>query len=295
MNFKVFVESVVQQLQQKMGTDYEIRVMEVMKNNDVRLTGIIMMRQADRISPTIYLEEYYREYCAGAGLGQVVDSIVRLYMTQVRGNDLDMSFFSEYTCVRNRIFHKVINYEKNRKLLENVPHFRWCDLAVVFYYAMEKELIGRATILIHNSHLAMWGQSVDALYRTAQSNMKRCMPELLVPMQELLGEMAGIRLEENTEISLYVLTNREKFYGASAMLYSEQMAALADEMQSDLLILPSSVHEVLILPDDRMQGYDCYSRMVEEVNTTQVEPEEILSYSLYRYDRENAEIKEIIV
>lgn len=295
MNFIVFVENVVQQLRKQMGEEYEIRVTEVMKNNGIRLTGIIMMRQSDRISPTIYLEEPYRKYCAGAGMQQIVDNIVALYKAQVKSIDLDMNFFSEYERVKERIFHKVINYEKNKELLKKVPHFRWCDLAVVFYYAMEEAILGRASILVYNNHLAMWGQTADTLYRTAQNNMKRHMPELLVPMQELLGQTTGIRMEENTDVSLYVLTNQEKLYGASAMLYSVEIGKLADRIRSDLLILPSSVHEVLLLPDNREQEYDYYCRMVEEVNTTQVEPEEILSYSIYRYDREKAEIKEIIV
>ena len=93
---------------------------------------------------------------------------------------------------------------------------------------------------------------------------------------------------------MYVLTNREKRYGAAALLYSGQISELADQVESDLLILPSSVHEVLLLPDDHRQEYTFYRQMVREVNTTHVEPEEVLSYSLYRYNRKNSEIEEII-
>lgn len=72
------------------------------------------------------------------------------------------------------------------------------------------------------------------------------------------------------------------------------MKLLAENLHTDLLILPSSVHEVLLLPDDHKQEYDHYRKMVQEVNTTQVDPEEILSFGLYRYDREKAEIQEIL-
>ena len=102
------------------------------------------------------------------------------------------------------------------------------------------------------------------------------------------------RMNED-ELTLYVLTNREKIFGASAMLYSEKLKELADRFGCDLLILPSSVHEVLIVPDDRKREYDYYRWMVKEVNTTQVDPEEILSYNLYRYDRKKEEIEEITV
>ena len=165
---------------------------------------------------------------------------------------------------------------------------------MVFYYSVEEAALGRASILIHSNHLIMWGQTTDVLYRIAQNNMRRSMQELLIPMQELIGEMTGIKPDQTDGVKMYVLTNRAKLNGASAMLYSDKIRELAEHLQSDLLILPSSVHEVLLLPDDHEQQYDFYREMVEEVNTTQVEPEEILSYHLYRYSRQKAEIEEIL-
>ena len=147
--------------------------------------------------------------------------------------------------------------------------------------------------MIHNNHLDMWGQPAEEVYRVAERNMRQRMPDLLLPMQKLLEEMMGIK-EEGPEQLLYVLTNRNKIFGASAMLYSEKMKLLADRLRADLLILPSSVHEVLLLPDDRNREYDFYRQMVKEVNTTQVDPEEILSFNLYRYDREKAQIEAIL-
>ena len=293
MDYRKFTETIAKLLRERMGTDYEVRITEVTKNNGVRLTGVIMMRQSDRISPTIYLEEPYRQYCEGGDIQEISDKIVALYKEQMKDLDLDIDSFQEFEYVRDRIFHKIINYEKNRKLLEDVPYFKWCDLAVVFYYAVEEKIMGRASILIHNNHLEMWEQTPDVLYRIAQRNMRQRMPELLVPMQDLVEEMTGVKLHQPDEIRMYVLTNREKINGASAMLYSDKIRELADRLQTDLMILPSSVHEVLLLPDDHEQAYDFYRQMVEEVNTTQVEPEEILSYSLYRYSRKKAEIEEI--
>ena len=294
MNYRKFTETIADLLRERMGADYEVKITDVTKKNGVVMTGIIMMRRSDRISPTIYLEEPYRQYLAGVALQEIVDRIVELYQEQMKDFNLDIDSFKEFEYVRDRIFHKLINYEKNSKLLEDVPYFKWCDLAVVFYYAVEEELMGRASILIHNNHLVMWEQTVDVLYQIAQRNMRHRMPELLMPMQDLVEEMTGVKLHQEDEIRMYVLTNRAKLNGASAMLYSDKIKELAKRLQSDLMILPSSVHEVLLLPDDHEQEYAFYRQMVEEVNTTQVEPEEILSYSLYRYSREKAVIEEIL-
>lgn len=295
MNYRKFTETIADLLRERMGADYEVKITEVTKNNGVMLTGVIMMRKSDRISPTVYLEEPYRQYLAGTTLQEIADRIVELYWDQMKDFNLDIDSFKEFEYVRDRIFHKLINYEKNSKLLEDVPYFKWCDLAVVFYYAVEEELMGRASILIHNNHLVMWEQTADVLYQIAQRNMRQRMPELLMPMQDLVEEMTGVKLHQKDEIRMYVLTNRAKINGASAMLYSDKIRELAKRLQTDIMILPSSVHEVLLLPDDHEQEYAFYRQMVEEVNTTQVEPEEILSYSLYRYSREKAEIEEIFV
>lgn len=293
MDFNVFVENIVDLLRKKMGEGYEIKVTKVTKNNDIRLTGVILMKESDNISPTIYLEGLYADYQNGTAMEELVEKIISFHQKQMPDSDLDMDFFQDFKQVKDRIFYKLVSFEKNRRLLEKLPHYRWHDLAIIFYYAMEEEKVGRASITIHHHHLAMWGQSVDTLYRVAQGNMKNGKPELLVSMKDLLAEMVGLQLGENTYIPMYVLTNREKLYGAAALLYSERMKELADRWQSDLLILPSSVHEVLLLPDDGQNEYAFYRQMVEDVNTTQVEPEEVLSYSLYRYRRENAEIEEI--
>lgn len=294
MDFNAFVEKTVEILQQKMGEDYEIRVTEVTKNNDIRMTGVVMIRETENVSPTIYLEEPYRQYSEGTDLHVIADRIVALYEDRMEDINFDVDFFREFKSVKDRIFHKLVNYSRNKNLLKDVPHFRWCDLAVVFYYSMEEVKFGRASILIHNSHMDMWNQTADTLYQTAQDNMRRNMPELIVPLPELIYGMSGVRMEED-DMKVYVLTNQEKMYGASAMLYSDKISKLAASLDSDLLILPSSVHEVLLLPDDPDRKYILYRQMVKEVNTTQVEPEEILSFNLYRYNRKKAGIEEIIV
>ncbi len=293
MEFKLFVDNVADMVQERLGRDYEIRVTNVVKNNNIHMTGIVLMKKPGNIAPTIYLEHPYQEYCHGAALNDVVEQILELYEDQIQERYLDMDFFTDFTKVRERIFHKLVHFDKNKDQLEEQPHIRWNDLAVIFYYAMEKKVIEKASITIRNEHMRMWGQTAESLYRIAQENMPAKMPELLVPMSILLEEMTGLNMQSEEQIPMYVLTNQEKMFGASALLYSGKLKGLAEKWQSDLLVLPSSVHEVLLLPDTHEKEYGFYRQMVREVNTTQVEPEEILSENIYRYNRKNEEIEEI--
>ena len=293
MEFHIFVEKVVATLKESLGEASEIQVTEVVKNNNIHLTGVVITKRPANVSPTIYLNQYYQKYQEEGNFQQTVGEMMALYEQQAKELQLDMSFFTDFTQVKERLYHKLVHYEKNKKMLEDVPHIRWNDLAVVFYYAMEQDVVGRATITIRKEHLAIWKQEEGMLFAIAQENMRRDMPELLVPMKELLEEMTGVELEKQYDVPMYVLTNKEKIFGASVLLYSEKLQELAEKTGKNLLILPSSVHEVLLMPDEEDREYGFYRQMVEEVNTTQVDPEEVLSYSLYCYDRQKKEIKEI--
>lgn len=294
MGFQTFVDNIVDLLQERMGSAYEIKVIRVIKNNDVELTGIAITRQEDSIFPTIYMEGLYEDFKEGERLSTLVEKIINCHEEQSMALELDMEFFRDYDRVKDRIFYKLVSFEKNKKFLKDAPHLRWNDLAIVFYYALEDDMVEGASIAVKRQHMLMWKQNAESLYRLAGRNMKRGMPELLVSMRELIMELTGVWIREGDTLPMYVLTNREKRFGAAAMLYSEKIKGLAEKLDCDLLILPSSIHEVLLLPDDHTREYDAYRRMVEEVNRTQVEPEEVLSYGLYRYCRKNSEIEEII-
>lgn len=294
MGFQTFVDNIVDLLQERMGDAYEIKVIRVTKNNDVELTGIAITRQEDSIFPTIYLEGLYEEFKEGARLSALVEKIINCHEEQSMALELDMDFFRDYNRVKDRIFYKLVSFEKNKKFLRDAPHLRWNDLAVVFYYAMEKEVMEGGYIAINRQHMLMWKQNAESLYRLAGRNTKREMPELLISMRELVMELTGVWIRDEDTVPMYVLTNQEKRFGAAAMLYSERIGELAGQLESDLLILPSSIHEVLLVPDNCDRKYDFYRQMVDEVNRTHVEPEEVLSYGLYRYCRKNSEIEEII-
>ena len=294
MGFETFTDTIVDLLQERMGDAYEIKVIRVTKNNDVELTGIALTRQEDSIFPTIYLEGLYEEFKEGARLSALADKIINCHEEQSMALELDMDFFRDFDRVKDRIFYKLVSYEKNRKFLKDTPHINWNDLAVTFYYAMEKEVMEGGSIAIRRQHMLMWKQNAESLYRLAARNTKRGMPDHLVSMRELVMELTGAWIRDEDALPMYVLTNREKRFGAAAMLYSERIRELAEKFGSDLLILPSSVHEVLLIPDDRCREYSVYRQMVEEVNRTQVAPEEVLSYGLYRYCRRGSKIEEII-
>lgn len=292
MNLSEFATEIAEQLREKMGSKFTITVEEVLKNNDIRLTGVAIKKTSENMAPIVYLEEFFQQYQNGDPIGKIAEEIRTMYERNASTMDLDSGFFKYFALVEDKIFYKLINYEKNQELLKDVPHFRWHDLAVVFYYQIEGRAFGMASITIHDSHLGMWGLTAEEVYRIARRNMEQKKPGILEPIQKALRNMGVPEVDERLG-PLYVLTNRERMFGASAMLYSWKIKELADRLQTNLLILPSSTHEVLLLPDEGEQNYTVYRQMVREVNRMQVNPEEILSFNLYLYNMKKQEIEKI--
>ncbi|MDE7340271.1 MAG: hypothetical protein K2N80_06850 [Lachnospiraceae bacterium] len=302
MRLEQFGDKICSALKELMGTGYEIVFREVTKNNGVRLHGVIITGKGSNVSPTIYIDELYEEYEAGRAFGDIVYDILCVYKKNAKEINMDMEFFTQYARAKSRILYKLIHRESNQELLKEIPYVAWQDLVIVFYYAFEDERFGKATILIKNSHMAMWGIDVPALYETAKTNMLRIKPEEMLPIGQLIQEFMERKLYHNgTEKDakmlegidtamarssmMYVLSNCDRVFGASALLYSGSMKALAGKLNKNLIILPSSVHEVILVPDDGMTEREFYKEMVKEVNDTQVDPEERLSYNIYYYDR----------
>lgn len=88
-----------------------------------------------------------------------------------------------------------------------------------------------------------------------------------------------------------VLTNTEKFYGAAAIIYGkDKIRGLAEKEGNDIVIIPSSVHECILFPYDESMPFELLNAMVNEVNTSEVKEEEILSDHVYMYDRQTDRI-----
>ncbi|MBQ6805980.1 MAG: hypothetical protein IJO97_00945 [Lachnospiraceae bacterium] len=302
MVFEQFKTKICNALREVMGDEYEIAYKEITKNNGVILRGIIIAKEGSNVSPTIYIDELYDDYEEGRTFGDIIYDILCAYQRNAKEIQMDMDFFTKYEQVKKRVLYKLIHWESNSKLLEEIPYIKWNDLAIVFYYAMEEEYCGKATILIRNSHLKMWDIDINTLYMDAKDNMHKLLPEELLPIKKILQEFLSrnlkqqveedeIGLSEEASSMMYVLSNRDRIFGAATLLYSESIKELTKRLNKNLIILPSSIHEVILVPDNGITEKTFFKDMVKEVNDTQVEPEEILSYSVYYYDRITEKIK----
>jgi hypothetical protein len=304
MTYEHFKEKILQSLLGQLPEDTHVEIQEIIKNNNLHLDGLLISTPSVNISPTIYLNEYYRRYQEGEteeDFSAVVSSIMECYEEHRLKESIDTSFFTDYTKVRQHVVYKLINQEKNRQLLEDVPFLPFLDLAIVFcYYLSESQLSDRpqgtnGTILIRNSHLDYWNITVAELYHDAKRNTPVLMEAELQPLKNLCCELLPPAqqeefLTEDWDSPLYVLTNQQRFLGAATILYHQILKRFAEELEDDLIILPSSIHEVLLVPAALVATPAILSGLVNEVNDTQVAAEEVLANHVYIYHRSTNEV-----
>lgn len=302
MEFTSFSTLVREEVEKMTGDNYRVRLNDVRKNNGVVLKGLTVMQDGSNISPTIYLNSYYDAYEDGlVTLKSVVNDVMDTYNRNRVNRSVDMRYFLNFDSVKDNIIYKLVNTEKNKELLEDVPHVEFLDLSVVFQCLVSEENHGKASILIHNAHLKLWDISIGKLYQVARMNTPRLQNFEIKNMKEVICE---IMREENPEtfdydkcreeltdsVPMYVLSNKNKVEGAACILYPELIKDFADTLKSNLYIIPSSIHEVLLLPVAEFNGIGELKDMIREINDTQVKKEEVLSNSLYFYDREEKKI-----
>ena len=299
MDYKEFVRAVEKQMNQQMRGGVKAGLYTTIKNNGKERTGILIETPGINISPTIYLEEYYQSYRQGAALEKIVDEILTFYEEIKQEKSWDYEKILDYEGVKDRIVFKLVNTVKNRQFLSTVPHVPFLDLSAVFYVLIEVTSEGTAAMTVNKTHMKQWGIEQDTLWKDAARNCRRILPAEFFTMNYALKEMLQKNTgcsEENTRENLfagdacsrdgmYVLSNKLRSYGAACMAYPHVLEMIGGILQSDYYVLPSSVHEVVIVPASAGVGCRDMDEMVAEVNRTQVAPEEVLSDRAYYYDR----------
>lgn len=295
MKFEEFVEEIIENMQKRVPENYLVQVQNICKNNDLKLTGLTIGDQNLNIYPTIYLEEFYKKYEEGVSFETITDIIWNTYCQNAPKGNWDTSRFIEWRNVKDIICPKIINYAANRELLNSVPYRKVCDLAVVYYAVVDICENGVASILLRNEHLKLWGKTEADLYELALENYRRIFSITSRNLDHIILELMNckedISFDENTIVPMIVVTNNKKLNGAAAILFPDELQKIADKMGADLYILPSSVHEIILLSTDNTMTVDELKETVRFVNSNELRQEEVLSDNVYLFNRHNPSIE----
>ena len=285
-----FVEALKEKLSER-GNDVDVKVSTVEKMNQ-SYEAITITPEGSNIGMNMNLEVFAEAYESGVPFDEIVEQVTN----KVEAHLADMPTFdvqalTDYEQMKDKLAMEVVAADRNADLLAKVPHQEMEDMAVVYRFVMESDENGRASILVSNDLLDKMGVTPEQLHADALENAPELRPAVIKGMSEVMMDMMGEDAHEMFGIDefpqdemMYVATVPDKISGAGVIAYQEFMDQAAEKLGGDFYILPSSIHEVLLVKDDGAVNFNDLKSMVEDVNATQVAPEEKLTDSVYHYD-----------
>lgn len=297
MNYDEFMVKVKEAVELHLESDVNVEIRSVEKNNLVKMKGICMKRKEDTVAPIIYLESYWDLYRNGMEFDEVIDKVVVSYRAAQKLDPGIIGNLWSWEKVKSRILCKLVNREWNQEYIRSVPCREFLDLCIVCYLSLPEY---DSTVAVDWKLLDCWRIGVDELLEEALKNTRILLGVKFWKMKDYIGEWLEEQkgdgskeelLPENETMDFYVMTNYSKNYGASVILDEAKLEEVGEVLNSDYYVLPSSVHEVIIVPGNEIQKAKELAQMVYEVNTTLVPADEILSNHVYLFSRERHELE----
>ena len=290
---KAFGDEILRRLVETAEQDCSVSFEQVDKNNSQKRAGIVIRTKGSRLSPVFYLDVMYEQYLQGISLEELIEGIWKFYWEEARKKQFDVNDFMDWSRVKSRLFLRVVSTEMNWEALETTIHKEILDLSAVVYVRLDHPSgDGIASVLIRKEHLVLWQQCEEDVYAIALQNTR----QEDISFVSITNSISGMLSEEERELllddelmaiesPLFVLTNEAKLFGAVCMLFPEVMDQIVDEKGDDLYLLPSSIHEILILKTSELNDPPRLQHMVQDINEMQVPMEQRLSNHVYRYSK----------
>lgn len=286
-------------LENNYGIKDKIVIENITKNNNQELKALIFVNENSKLSPTIYLNSYYEKYSFDNTLNEICNDILGIYNNSINDENkpkIVIDDMVDYNKIKSKICFKLINLEKNKSLLSKIPYMTFNDLAIVFYININdindstKEI---GTILIKNELFKQWNITLTDLYNDAYNNTKIIFNNTIKTMYDVVLNIASnnnikltdLIMDDLDQAPMYVAGNTTNINGAVCILYNDLLMDFANHIDSDFYILPSSIHEVILIPENDELDPKELQEMVSTINVSEVPVEDVLSDSIYKFDR----------
>ncbi|MDD6070553.1 MAG: DUF5688 family protein [Clostridiales bacterium] len=304
MDMELFCEEVVKCIRNMVDENVSVDVNKVCKNNGISLYGIVIRYGNEQCSPNIYMEGYLQKYqTEQVSLDEIAGEILSK-REKLELEKLEPVSDLRWDNIKDKVFCRLVNREMNAERLVNIPHMEYLDLVVTCRLLHYNDNVGIASSEISYNELEVIGVTEEELFEQATQNTERLFPAEFKPLvsvmekmmrekdvsDELIKEVLDFE-DLGDKINMYILSNKMGINGAATMLYTDMLKNIATQLKTEsLYLLPSSVHEWMILPEWDDVGY--LKEMVADANRTAVAEIDLLSYHVYRYDR-NTDMVEI--
>lgn len=192
--------------------------------------------------------------------------------------------------IKCRIQPLLISRKYYDEKLSDLVSSDFLDLKVCYYIPDDDGIR-----LISNKLLNAQDIPADLIRSQALENIRSSCSYGIRDLEGVLTHMCGSKMLDTPDLRspfpIYVLTNAKGFLGAAGLLLDSLLADFSDLIENSFFILPSSIHEVLLVPESNGMDMETLSEMVCAVNKSHVSPQEVLSDHAYHYDRNTRQIR----
>lgn len=298
MSIKSFANDIANEIKAEFpGT--EITVREIPKNGEV-LTGLTFVSEEKSMGPTLYVNDYYDDFIDGRSLEEIAEMITDVAKDAIdRAPEVHLPDFMNWNEMQDQVVARIVGNEGNEQYLADKVSTKDEFLPDISYVYGVYVDVGDDTgfVSISNTIFDKWNIDKETLHEVAMENtFDKQQPEIK-SMQEIMAEMMGMDVEDMPMMPgmdenfppMIVVSNESKSFGAVSIFHPEVQEELADRIGGDFYILPSSLHEVIVVPADP-ERLEEFKFMVSTINQEQVAPQERLSDQVYAYDSKNQEL-----
>lgn len=304
MNMTEFVEKLKDEIREYLPEDVRgdiiIDDVEVVKMNDQKLHGLTFRTPESDAAPTLYVDDMFSAYKDGKDISELTAELANMYTGSrdgVRPPEVKLS----YDRVKDNLTVRLLEKKRNNEFLSSMPYVNvGHGLAVIADINMGENGGGDWRVAVNNNVLEQLGVDRETLFADAMKNSAIIEPAQLVDMNNALFEPQMVNLLERDEpissenvSGMYVLTNASRSLGAAAMFYPDVKEKAAEIIGGDYYILPSSCHEVILVPDTLEVKAKDLCEMVKEANRTVVEDKDILSDNVYHYSKDERRLDKV--
>ena len=282
MTYDKFKEKPLGEIGERLGKP-AVKIITVTKNNNVQKDAVTLSDCEAELNPVVYLDDLYKECAAGKKISESADQILELSHGTPEFDSRQL--FESWDEAKDRIELNLANTKWNEGLFTDTPHKEFLDLTVYCRLVFAKDETGIASTVVKDSMLVRWGISEQEMWEAASSNLKKEAYQFM-NLQSLIEKSAeAADIKERRNADMCILTNPVMYYGAAGILRTDLLEKFAQLKETDLYVLPSSVHEVILLPALDCWDVDELRQMVKSVNAGWVDKMDWLSDEVYSYRR----------
>lgn len=291
-----FYTNLTETLKENLGTDWTIELhTDVVLNNGTTHIALILYKNGEKLHPQIYLERFFEDYKRGKTMKEILQDVMTTYEEALKNINPDsLSGIEDWEQVKGRLAFRLLSKERNKETLENYVYKEFLDLAAIVTFCAEIDEQGVKAIRVTHDLAERWNVSEEEILQAAEENTESLFPVRMEPILDTLCRVADISrddlpeevLAEEDSPQIMVLTNYLGVNGATVLLYDSFLQQVYEQLGGKFIILPCSIHEVIVMPSASAPHAADSQKMVEQINRSAVKEEEILSDSVYLYDGE---------